>query len=223
MVSREIAKVTFFTVRWTRRSRADTEFLKADPVYWGDAPRCPVCGRYLGMRSWLAPRRAQLIVHGEEPGDFAFASSSEFLVSERVKRSVTSRGLSGLEGFEEVEIASIVMRCETTPPPYFHVQPRLCGADVNGQRSVIERTDDILCTHCLTDGLEAIRGFEIDTASWTGADVFVPRGLPGVIVVSDAFRRAVVMDGLSNMDLIQTTEYSWDASALPTNGDAGST
>ena len=128
------------------------------------------------MRSWLAPRRAQLIVHGEEPGDFAFASSSEFLVSERVKRSVTSRGLSGLEGFEEVEIASIVMRCETTPPPYFHVQPRLCGADVNGQRSVIERTDDILCAHCLTDGLEAIRGFEIDTASWTGADVFVPRG-----------------------------------------------
>jgi hypothetical protein len=41
-------------------SEYDTEFLAAEDARYGEAPRCPVCGEFTGMRQRLPPFRVEL-------------------------------------------------------------------------------------------------------------------------------------------------------------------
>jgi hypothetical protein len=53
-------------------------------------------------------------------------------------------------------------------------------------------------------------GFAIEEASWNGDDVFRPRGLTGMIVVSERFERFVTQHGYTNMELTPTEKYVLD-------------
>jgi len=192
----------FYVLGPKRGSSADTEFFKVEPILRGDAPQCPTCGRFLGMRRWLAPRRAQIVIQGEVAGDFAFASSSEFLVSERVKEAV-----------QEVEITSTLRAAPAAPARYFHVEIVQQAANLDDRRSEVERTSEPDCGECLSDGVAAIRGFALDPASWSGADALVARGLPGVVVASERFHEIAMKYEFSNLDLIPTETFGWDPAA----------
>lgn len=203
----------FYVLVPGRGSTSDTEFFKTEPITRGDAPKCTACGRFLGMRRWMAPRHAQVVVHGKRPGDFAFASSSEFLVSEAAMSTIRDEELTGFNDVEEVEISS-TLRAEAAPPGrYFYVEVIQQGADLDAERSEVERTAAPECDSCLSDGIASIRGFAIDSSTWSGADIFVPRGLPGVVVVSEAFRRVAEEHGFSNIELVRTDRFTWVPSA----------
>lgn len=199
----------FYVLAPGRGSDADTEFFKSEPIHRGDAPKCPTCGRFLGMRRWLAPRHAQVVVHREHAGDFAFASGSEFLISDAVVSAIQAEGLTGLDDVEEVQVSSTLRAEPAQPRRYFYGEATRQGADIDPGRSDIERTSLQACGDCLGDGIASIRGFAIDRATWSGADIFVPRGLPGVVVVSDAFRRVAETNEFSNIELVPTERFTW--------------
>lgn len=203
----------FYVLAPARGSASDTEFFKSEPITRGEAPKCASCGRFLGMRRWMSPRRAQVVVHGERPGDLAFASSSEFLVSEAALSAIRDEGLTGLNNVEEVEIASTLRGELAEPGRYFYSEITQQGADLDSARSDVERTAEPGCDDCLSDGIASIRGFAIDSATWSGTDIFAPRGLPGVVVVSEAFRCIAEEHGFSNIELVETDRFTWVPSA----------
>lgn len=212
MASDQYAR-SFYVLSPARRSTSDTEFFKADPITRGEAPTCRTCGKFIGMRTWLPPRFAQVVVHGESAGDFAFASSSDFLVSDAVVVALAGEGLTGVGALQEVEVSSTLQAAPAQPRRYFYGAVAVRGADIDPSRSDIERTAVPECDDCMSNGVSAIRGFAIAGATWSGDDVFVPRGLPGVVVVSEAFRRVAEERAFTNIELVPTERFTWLPSA----------
>lgn len=193
-------------------SETDTETLETDPVIHGEAPLCVVCGAVLGRLPWRPPHRADLTLHGSTWGDFAFrnGSESEFLITERAARVFNDEHVIGLEGCDEVEIARAVGGRE--PPQYLYVAVVRSGAAVDFQRSSLTLAESG-CDQCLAIGLDAIHGFALAEGSWTGEDIFLPRGLPGVVVATRRFVEVVNGHGLTNVRFIPTESYDWDETA----------
>ncbi|HSP79360.1 MAG TPA: hypothetical protein VLQ93_12570, partial [Myxococcaceae bacterium] len=60
----------FFVLRGgATGSRYEADVEKAEPVNRADAPRCPRCGDFIGMLTWLPPYRVELELYGQELGD----------------------------------------------------------------------------------------------------------------------------------------------------------
>ena len=111
---------------------AGTEFVQHDPVNLGDAPRCPACGQYLGMRAWLPPYRVELITWGAQYGDLAFDSGSGFLMTTRFQVLYAAAGLKGLSDGLPVEIVRRIHHGrQLSPPPaipiYDNPTVQYCG------------------------------------------------------------------------------------------------
>lgn len=190
----------------------DTEYLKAEKSRFGDAPRCDACGSFVGMRPWLPPFRAELTLHGDEWGDFAFFSDSDFLITERVAALFTASGLTGLSGFEPVEIVS-TKGPDRNPPVYLHVVVARGGAAIDEGKSSLDRSEPVSCEVCRSAGLDAIHGLALRPKSWTGEDVFFARGLPGTVIAAAQFRQLVEQNHLTNVRLVPTEAYEWDSMA----------
>ena len=204
----------FVVLRGEFGSEYDTEMLEDEPVHLGDAPRCEECGEFTGMRQWLRPHRAELTLHGSAWGDFAFrgVAGEEFLMSDRAAKLYKEAGLSGLSGFEPVEITH-VRGSKQRPPTYLHVSVARGGAAVDEARSSVRRSAGIRCERCRSDGFDAVNGFVLESGTWTGEDVFVARGLPGITIASDRFRRFVEDNSLTNIGFASTKSFVWDSMA----------
>ncbi len=59
------------------------------------------------MKPWLPPHRAELVLHGEELGDFIDVFGNDLLVSERFAQAFREEGFTGLEGFHPVEVVRV--------------------------------------------------------------------------------------------------------------------
>lgn len=121
---------------------------------------------------------------------------------------MSQNGLIGLRGFELVEV--VRLRGGVSPPDYHHVEVAFSGAAVDEEGSFLERRRAVACERCRSDGIDAVHGFVIERGSWTGEDVFVARGLPGLVLVTRRFRRLVQDCGLTNVDIVATDTYDWD-------------
>ena len=136
------------------------------------------------------------------------------LVSERFAETFRSEGLRGLQGFHPVEVRRVRRQRRglkpSTVPGYFLVTPVFGSAAVDEARSRIRRDSPITCDWCRETGVDSIHGFVLEQGSWNGDDVFVARGMPGSILVSERFADFVARHGLTNMTLIPTEEYTWD-------------
>jgi len=64
---------------------AVTDYLYVDGSKLGDAPQCPVCGKYLGGMPLLPPIRLELKAWGSRWGDVAFFGGDQILVSNRLR------------------------------------------------------------------------------------------------------------------------------------------
>jgi hypothetical protein len=205
----------FYVLLAGRGTEHDTEMLEEDPVFFGDAPRCESCGRFLGGRPWLAPHRAELALLGSTWGDLAFrvGDESDVLITKPVARSWKDERLTGLTGFEAVEITR-VRGSQVAPPEYVHVSPEIGRGAIDERRSSLVRSEQIVCQRCHYAGtLWAINGFSLEPGTWTGADVFIPRGLSGTVVVTERFKDWVDWKRLTNVRLIPTESYQWDSRA----------
>ncbi|WP_257461330.1 hypothetical protein [Archangium lipolyticum] len=195
-------------------SRYDVEVDKVEPYNLGKAARCPRCGGVIGMKPWLPPHRAELVLHGEELGDFIKAGGDDLLVSERFAQAFREEGLTGLEGFLPVEVLQ-VRRRRRGPKPlniprYFIVTVCFGHAAVDLSRSQIRYGTPPRCEECRSSGLDAIYSFTLEPGTWRGEDIFNPRGLLGVWTVSERFERFVARHGFTNMRLTPSEEYVWN-------------
>jgi len=214
MASDPQAGPRFFYLEADMHGRYDTEFDAADDPNLGDAALCPRCGDGIGMLPWLPPYRGELILHGKAFGDFMKLPGNEVLVSERFAEAFRSEGLTGLLGFHPVEVSRVRgTRKGSKPlsvPRYFLVSLCFGRAAVDLARSRIRYTQPVTCSECRYGGPESIHGFALEPGTWKGEDVFQPRGLQGVTVVSERFARLVAQHGLTNMRLTPIEEYVWD-------------
>jgi hypothetical protein len=166
------------------------------------------------MKPWLPPYRIELVLHGEEFGDFIKAPGDDLLVSERFAKAFREEGLTGLEGFHPVEVLRV--RGKRRGPKPSHVPPYLAvtacfgsgAVDLGGSR--FRGASPPSCEECRYMDFEAVHGYTLEPGSWRGEDIFRPRGFPGRVLVSECFERFVTGHGFTNLRLTPTEEFVWD-------------
>jgi len=183
----------------------------------GEAPRCPSCGRFIGMLKWLPPYRVEMDTWGEQFGDFAFAGGSEyFLVSDRFREIYMQSGCKGLSGFDPVEVGRITRhkkKLRNSAPKYFKVDVVRSHTAVDQAASGFEWSEGAsVCPACLfpKEGvIKRWKGVVIQPEAWDGEDIFVPRG-GGEIVATSRFKKLCEANGLRNAVLIPAERYGHD-------------
>jgi uncharacterized protein DUF1629 len=205
----------FFVLNVRHKSvgSATTDYLDCDPVNLGAAPRCDACGRYIGMRSWLPPYRVELKVWGKQFGDLVSGTSLDLLISHRFKSVYEELGLTGLEGFDPVEVVRVKRRKRFAgdPPPYYRVGVVRTNAAIDVVQSGLEGEHAVSCLVCLNVGLvKRFRRVAIVEKSWTGEDIFIARGLTGTIITTERFKAFCDENRISNAVLVPANEHSID-------------
>jgi hypothetical protein len=190
----------------------DTAGLPSDGFETGDFPRCPKCGRSIGMREWLPPYRVEVTVHGKEgAGDFVEWTGDDLLISERMTSRIHSEALTGLQSFRPVEVVKMNARAKRLGIPRYLLAKVAHGrAAVDEVRSRLRRVGAIECDECRSTNLDGIYGFRIQAGTWDGLDAFRPRGLQSETVVSERFADFVQRHGFTNIKLIPTEQFVWD-------------
>lgn len=220
MASDSSAATRFFALEKSASfSRYDTDVDTVEPENLADAPRCPRCGDFIGMLVWLPPYQAELELYGEELGDYIQGPGYAWLISERFADAFRAEGLTGLEGFHPVDVQRVKCmrkrpRKPLTVPRYFVVWPCYSRAAVDLVLNRVRFSKPPTCPECRSTGIDAVNGFVIEPNTWSGEDVFRPRGMQGDVVFSERFKEFVERHRLTNMLLTPTEQFVWDPSKL---------
>jgi len=202
---------------------AVTDFLDVDPVKRGEAPECPSCGETIGLLPWLPPHRAQLEVWGSQYGDVAFGPGYELLISKRLADLYRREGLSGLAGFHEVEVVRVIRRggskLRTPVPPYCCVTVAYSRAAVDLEASQLILEKPCTCSECRGGFVVRTTRVVLEEDTWSGEDLFRPRGLRGIIMASERFTAFFERNHMNNGLLIDADHFSFDF--YPENGSSG--
>lgn len=189
-----------------------TDYLPKKERY-GDACRCKACGEIIGPRIWLPPYNVELELWGEGFGDLAFSFAPDFLVSEYFKKEYEGYGLKGLHGFEPVEVVRVKKHkpVKDKKPDYFHVTVAYSRTAIDDKRSGIEREEGPICNECGIGGIiKRAKGILVKPTTWTGEDIFVAKGLPGIFLTTEKFKTFCEGYKIRNAVLIRAEEYSYD-------------
>ncbi len=82
------------------------------------------------------------------------------------------------------------------------------------ERSRLRISKPIKCSWCRYTGIDAIDGLALEEGTWNGEDVFRPRGLWGVIIVSERFMRFAERHAMSHFTLVPIEKYVVDPLGL---------
>ncbi|WP_434383275.1 hypothetical protein [Melittangium boletus] len=167
----------------------------------------------------MPPYRVKLELHGEELGDFIKKSPYHPLVSERFAEAWRAENLKGLEGFHPVEVVRVrPMKKRTRRPdtiPRYVVVSTAYGraaVDLVLNRARIARP--ITCQECRSTNIQAVHGIVLEPGTWSGEDLFRPRGMPGTLLVTERFKDFAERHGFTNMRFTPAEEYVRDPSHL---------
>ena len=211
--------MSFFVFKLAIESaRGETEFAKAGAVNRGDAPICEKCGGFIGSLVWLPPYRAELELWDSVFGDVAFGPGDDLLVSERFKSVWEEHGLTGLQGFDPVEVIKVKRHKPKKPdlseqPNYYHVSVVRTQAAIDADESGLDRDRPEVCPACRLcrkGGVKRAQRVVLEPDTWAGEDIFVARGLPGTYLVSERFKSFFDDYGITSAKLIPAKEYSFD-------------
>lgn len=189
----------------------------AEPrVYEDVGQRCPVCQKTVGPLEWLPPHRIALSsAKSEKWGDFLWgAGLGDLIVSARFKTICEAEGLIGIRRFYlPVEIVRVGKKRKgdlpVTLPIYHSVQIERLGPELDEEASGIVR-ERLDCAYCHRGHFTRWERVVIKTSTWSGEDVFFPRGLPGTLVVSERFKRVSEIHRFTNVWLIPAEKYAYD-------------
>lgn len=190
-----------------------------DPKNRGDPKTCPECGDILSLMTWLPPHRLKLSsAKPEKWPDFLWGAGIHLMVSGRFKGIYVEEELSGIIEFHQpAEIVRVGSRrrgdLPPNPPVYHLVDILWGGANLDDKASKAVFKYWPLCPLCRSSG--AVHSREriiLEPDSWTGADIFQARGVPGEILVSERFKQAVEKHRLTNLLLIPAERYGYDES-----------
>lgn len=198
------------------QSRGETDYVRIEPIMLGPPLVCPVCGQMVSGRVWLDPHRVELRRWGRRFGDIVFGPGDHLLVSERFVNAWAQSRLTGLTGFDPVEIVKVTRRGEgeDIPPAYWHVEAVRSKAAIDEQRSGIEWDgDQTVCRECRFrgDDCEIIRLDRVilEPEPLPTEDLFYPRGLWGVLLASDRFAEFCLQHQFLNALLIPAEDFSF--------------
>lgn len=189
--------------------------VESDNSVIGEPPLCEACGRFVGMRAWLPPLRVDFYVCRDGYCDLVYPPGNDVLISSRFKQIYESEGLTGFSGFDPVEIVKIrpKRRASEPRPAYYRVHVAWSQAVVDPEGSGWDPPEDKpLCPVCRipSKGRDRWKGIVITPGTWSGEDVFFPRGSTGDIIVSERFKQVCEAHGVRNACFVPAEEYSWD-------------
>jgi len=108
-------------------------------------------GATVSMLTWMPPFRVTLELHGKEFGDFAFApGADDFLVTQEFRDVYCEHKLSGLSGFDLVEVLGVKPRRKQLPkrPAYFRVSVSYGVPALDMMASGFQWHEPPKCTYC---------------------------------------------------------------------------
>jgi len=193
----------------------------ADPVnpVYGDAPRCPSCGRYIASKEWMPPYRVRLVegTKTKAPADvITGAGFGGFIASERFVAALERSNLKGVERWEPVDIQGYSdydgdpLSSPAAPNRKFllAILPTpTTRAKWDGMHPVF-KGDLIGCQLCGRHrSVDSYRGVVVDETSWTGADIFELIGLGGKFIVTEAFAEFIVSGEFTGVPLVPAAEF----------------
>lgn len=192
---------------------AVTDFVPADGSRTGEAPRCPVCGKYLGMSPLLPPVCVELEAWGADFGDIAFGPSDELLLSDRFWGLYQASGLVGLFDVGSVKVTSVKshQKLSGAASGYHCCRVGRSKAALDDAKSGLEREEPWACEECRLGGIvKRARRVVLEPSSWSGEDIFFARGLPGTILVSEKFEKFFRGNRITNGVLVPAEKFSFD-------------
>jgi len=218
--------VRFFVLEHPRDPVDDalTDFLCTTDSKNGDPPLCPKCGNPVGSMPSLPPIRVELETWGKRFGDVAIGAGNEVLVSERFRDAFLSSGLTGFPQIMPAEIVKVIARQGKVPasmPNYFLAIPGRSRALVDHCASGIDYKTRWKCDECRIGHIKRYRRVAIEPNTWSGEDIFIPRGLPGRIVTSERFKEFCDRHAFTNCLLIPAEQYHFDHFPWERGRDAG--
>ena len=200
---------------------AGTEAFRIEGYRAGEAARCPLCGKWISMLSWLPPFEADLETWGRMFGDLAYKGRDEILVSQRFRALFEEYGLIGLSSFDPVSIVKVIRHRKLLgePPAYYRACVARSRAVIDQQASGFVWREPPTCPEC-REGRIIKRWSRIilEADTWSGEDVFRPRGL-AIILVTERFKDFCKSNDIKNAFLVPMEEfahnyYPWESSAI---------
>jgi hypothetical protein len=192
---------------------AATDFLPADGSTRGQPPRCSSCGKNVGMLPLLSPIRVEVEAWTSDFGDLAFGPGDELLLAQRFWQIYKESGFTGLIFISSVEIIKLNLHKKVPKrvPTYVCCRVSRSRAAVDEAKSGLERERPWNCEECRIGGIiKRTCSLILEENSWSGEDIFIPRGLPGIILTSERFKNLCQEHQVSNCLLIPAEEYSFD-------------
>jgi hypothetical protein len=175
------------------------------------------------MAKWIPPIRIELSKDDPKSwGDFVWGSTYLF-VSDQFRLLYEREGLTGITKFHPpAEIVRVgkkhVSQLKNIQfPKYYAIEVMWNGADMDDQASglVLKEASQPLCSFCRLGSRSKLERIVIRAGSWTGADVFTPRGGPVEHMVSRRFRDAVLRHELKNVWFVPADKWAFDESRVP--------
>lgn len=203
-----------FGTKWAYGRPMEPDIISDEPL-----DQCPQCGRSIGPLQWLTPHKLKLSsAKPQKWSDIVWGSwLSGLMVSMRFKKIYQQQGLAGIEIFypqaEVVKFGSKVPHQVPNPHPVYHLTKIVWnGANLDDKASNIVRYPPrYQCSYCRgVGGPKKYDKVVFEKGSWTGADIFVPRGLEGVIVVSQKFKNVAQSRVFTNTLFIPAEKYAYD-------------
>jgi hypothetical protein len=209
----------FYVLEPERGERFGTKWAYGDTVGTGVfekiGQRCPVCGETVGHLVWLPPHRIRL--SSSKPfkwGDFLWGVwLSGPMVSAHFRTVYEQGQMKGIRQFHPpAEIVSAGRRrtgdVHIELPTYHLIEIERLGPELDEDASGVVRVY-LKCSYCHRGRLEGWDRIVIKPGTWSGEDIFFPRGLPGTCVVSEQLKDAVDINRLTNVRLIPVEECSY--------------
>lgn len=181
-------------------------FAEIEPIddKYGDAPRCLVCGRFTGSRSWLEPYRAQLIVEADCFPDIVVGTGPTLVVSAQLI-SLLQRHLTTSLDLRELDIRCVnAARSLGQPPTYRVVDVRRLSYKIDFARSSIKSSRAGECPRCLGAAFHSANRITISHGSWIGQPLFRLDAIPGEIILSEELAAELQRLKVWNCQIIKT-------------------
>ena len=167
---------------------------------------------FLFFNSWtLLDIELELI--GKEFGDIIDFSGGCILISEMFLESWNKSKLIGLSGFFNVSILRVKnnRKRNIVPPRYFLANIARSRTAIDAKRSVLIQENGEICPECrLGGGIKRVARVVIERNSWAGEDIFIARGMPGTVIVTEYFKEFCENNEIKNAVLIEAEKYFFD-------------
>jgi hypothetical protein len=200
----------FYVLNYRVGDPAETDCYYGANHNYSDAPWCNMCKQPIGPLAWEPPYKVEIRFWGKEYADIVHFSV-DILISERFLRLYCKAKLKGLKILGPVEVIKVIpKRMIKDMPKYYVARIKRSKAIFDMELSEAKYKGE-LCKECnIPDDLQSFRRIVIREETWTGEDIFYPKGLPATEIVTERFAEFCQVNSIRNVNLTEALKYSYD-------------